>query len=163
MARGDLAAYVVSVDSVDRRKHDRSYFHHATDRWCRSQWQGGTWCVRREDDSSLHLRDLKYQRCQRCLTPTSVANHTADTPSGDSDSNDSRAGHLLSIFASMCLGSPALFDIVTLLEIMTSTQYLDVRRVFRRTTLRVRDDVVEMKAGGRPALLAPPLIALPYF
>lgn len=63
----------------------------------------------------------------------------------------------------MCLGSLALFDIVTLLEIMTSTQYLDVRRVFRRTTLRVRDDVVEMKAGGRPALLAPPLIALPYF
>jgi hypothetical protein len=57
----------------------------------------------------------------------------------------------------------ALFDVVALGEIMPSTQYLDVRRVFRRTTLRVRDDVVEMKTGSRRALLAPPLIALPYF
>jgi hypothetical protein len=30
-------------------------------------------------------------------------------------------------------------------------------------TLRVRNDVVKMKAGIRPAFLAPPLITLPYF
>lgn len=57
----------------------------------------------------------------------------------------------------------ALFNVVALGDIMASTQYLDVRRVFRRTTLRVRNNVVEMKAGSRPAFLAPPLIALPYF
>ena len=34
-------------------------------------------------------------------------------------------------------------------EIVASTQYLDVRRVFRRTTLRVRNDVVEMKVPER--------------
>ena len=46
---------------------------------------------------------------------------------------------------------------------MASTQDLDVRRAFRRTALRVGNDVVEMEAGRRPAFLAPPLIALPYF
>jgi len=57
----------------------------------------------------------------------------------------------------------ALFNVVALGEIMASTEYLDVRRVFRRTTLRIWDDVVKMKAGSRPAFLATPLIALPHF
>ena len=57
----------------------------------------------------------------------------------------------------------ALFDVVALGEIMASTQYLDVRGVFRCTPFRVRNDVVKMKAGIRPAFLAPPLITLPYF
>lgn len=58
---------------------------------------------------------------------------------------------------------PASFDVVTFGEIVLPTQYLDIRRIFRRPTLRIGDDVVEMEAGTRPTLLAPPLIALPYF
>jgi hypothetical protein len=38
-------------------------------------------------------------------------------------------------------------------EIVPPTQYLDVRRVFRRTALRVRDDVVEVKlSAGLPKI-----------
>jgi len=58
---------------------------------------------------------------------------------------------------------PASFDVVTFGEIVLPAQYLDIRRIFRRPTFRVGDDVVEMEAGGRSTLLAPPLIALPYF
>lgn len=61
------------------------------------------------------------------------------------------------------LGCPVSFDIVALGEIVLPTQYLNIRRIFRRATFRVRDDVVEMEAGSRPTLLAPPLIALPDF
>jgi hypothetical protein len=46
---------------------------------------------------------------------------------------------------------------------MASTQYLNVLRVFRGTTLRVRDDVIEMKSGSRFTLHATTPIALPYF
>jgi len=46
---------------------------------------------------------------------------------------------------------------------MVSTQYLNVLRVFRGTTLRVRDDVIEMKSGSRFTLHATSPIALPYF
>jgi hypothetical protein len=50
-------------------------------------------------------------------------------------------------------------------EIVAPTQYLDVRGVFRGTSLRVRDDVVEVKARGRSTrgIRTTPLIALPYF
>ena len=58
MAKRDLAAYVVKVDSVDRRKHDQSYPPHGTDWRGRSSGKkdpgcvgvsmsGETWCVRR--------------------------------------------------------------------------------------------------------------------
>src|SRR5258707_1276931 len=40
-----------------------------------------------------------------------------------------------------------LFNVVALGEIMASTQDLNVFRVFRGTTLRVRNDMVEMKPG----------------
>jgi len=46
---------------------------------------------------------------------------------------------------------------------MASTQYLNVLRVFRGTTLRVRDDVIEMKSGSRFTLHSTTPIALPYF
>ena len=57
-----------------------------------------------------------------------------------------------------------LFDIVVLREIVAPAQYLDVRRIFRRTALRIRDDVVEMKAGSRATgwIHTMSLIAFPY-
>ena len=57
-----------------------------------------------------------------------------------------------------------LFDIVVLREIVAPAQYLDVRGIFRRTALRVRDDVVEMKAGSRATggIHTTSLIALPH-
>jgi len=58
---------------------------------------------------------------------------------------------------------PASFDVVAFGEIVLPTQYLDIRRIFRRPTFRVRDDVIEMEAGSRSTLLALSLIALPYF
>ena len=51
------------------------------------------------------------------------------------------------------VGRRQLFDFVVLREIVPPTQYLDVRRVFRRTALRVRDDVVEVKlSAGLPKI-----------
>jgi hypothetical protein len=46
---------------------------------------------------------------------------------------------------------------------MAPTQYLNVLRVFLGTSLRVSDDVIEMKSGSRFTLHAATPIALPYF
>jgi len=59
--------------------------------------------------------------------------------------------------------SPTLLNVVALGEIMAPTQYLNVLGIFRRTPLRVRNDVIEMQFGSRSTLCAPTPIALPYF
>ena len=44
----------------------------------------------------------------------------------------------------------SLFDLVVLCEIVASTQYLSIRRVFGRTALRVGDYVVEVENRNSP-------------
>jgi len=56
---------------------------------------------------------------------------------------------------------PALLDLVTFGNVMAAAQNLNVLRVFRRSALRVWNDVIEMKAGVCRALYAAALITLP--
>ena len=73
-------------------------------------------------------------------------------------------GRLLLKFQAMLrIICSALFNPVVLLQVVFGTKDLNVLRVLRRATLRIRDDVIEMKILFAATLNAATFVSLPDF